>query len=754
MNNFTGWLLDLYPNDQAGITLWLLDKNGTRHKLAQAFPITFYAAGPAPRLRALWQFLKAQPIPIRLSRTIRKDLFQAEPATVLEIEVADPGAQPRLFERVHHAFPDLTYYDADLPISLRHAAIYGTFPLAYCSISTEDNGIITALKVIDSPWDLDPAAPPLRILCIEPDKDPSHATPEALLVHYNRSSKRFPTDRERPLLLNLAGVLDQLDPDLILTAWGDGWLLPYLCKLSEKWHIPLRLSRDPARSIAKRAERSYFAYGQVIYRDQQIHLFGRWHVDIYNATLYHDYHMDGIYELARVTGLPLQTVARVSPGSGISAMQMIVALRQGILVPWHKQQAENFKTAAQLMRSDLGGLVYQPTVGLHRNVAELDFISMYPSIMVHCNISPETIATLSLPGETTEPAGETTPGLIPQTLAPLLNKRIAFKLRMAELPKQDEHRRIYKARASAHKWLLVTCFGYLGYKNARFGRIEAHEAVTAYGREALLRAKEASEDHGFEILHLYVDGLWVKREGFTSAQEFQDVLDDIAARTGLPITLEGIFRWIAFLPSRVDKRVPVANRYFGVYQDGTVKARGIEIRRRDTPVWVAEMQRSILEAMAQKETPEQIIASLPGIVAYLRHCLADLKAGNVPAEKLVVAQKLSRTVAEYHSPSPAARAASQLEEIDKSLRPGQMVRFIYMLGAPGVHAWDLPQVPDLSRIDVERYAILLLRAASTLLQPFGLDEAALKERVFHKSGFYQREPRPKAIPLFHSRLNV
>ena len=48
--------------------------------------------------------------------------------------------------------------------------------------------------------------------------------------------------------------------------------------------------------------------------------------------------------------------------------------------------------------------------------------------------------------------------------------------------------------ASAEKWLLVTCFGYLGYKNARFGRIEAHEAVTAYGREALLRAKEAAED--------------------------------------------------------------------------------------------------------------------------------------------------------------------------------------------------------------------------------------------------------------------
>src|SRR5690606_15270974 len=105
------------------------------------------------------------------------------------------------------------------------------------------------------------------------------------------------------------------------------------------------------------------------------------------------------------------------------------------------------------------------------------------------------------------------PGLVPRTLAPLLRKRIALKRRMAASPAWDPRVRADKARISAHKWLLVTCFGYLGYKNARFGRIEAHEAVTAYGREALLRAKEAAEDQGYQVLHLYVDGLWVTRPG-------------------------------------------------------------------------------------------------------------------------------------------------------------------------------------------------------------------------------------------------
>jgi hypothetical protein len=63
---------------------------------------------------------------------------------------------------------------------------------------------------------------------------------------------------------------------------------------------------------------------------------------------------------------------------------------------------------------------------------------------------------------------------------------------------------------SALKWIGVTCFGYLGYRNARFGRIESHEAVTAFGREKLLRAKEIAEAHGFALLHALTDAVWIQ----------------------------------------------------------------------------------------------------------------------------------------------------------------------------------------------------------------------------------------------------
>ena len=76
MPDRTGWLLDLYPDRQRGVSLWLLDDDGGRYHLHQPFPVTFYAAGPAPRLRLLWRFLNDQLTQVALSRTERRDLFQ------------------------------------------------------------------------------------------------------------------------------------------------------------------------------------------------------------------------------------------------------------------------------------------------------------------------------------------------------------------------------------------------------------------------------------------------------------------------------------------------------------------------------------------------------------------------------------------------------------------------------------------------------------------------------------------------------
>ena len=729
----SGWLLDLYASPTGGLVVWFIGEDGLRYRLRQDFPVTFYAAAPPRHLSELAGFAKYFGRQVEAALSRRRELFSGDDIQVLAIRVVSPAQQPAIFHQLAGRFPDVIFYDADIPLMLRYAALHNTFPLAYCAFRSDPQGNLHDLEVLDSPWDLDPPAAPLRVLILEPNVNPSHAAPEYLVVKDKQHGCQLDFSPARPFLLNVRALLQQKDPDLLLTRWGDTWLLPRLLKLSEEFDIPLPLNRDAGSAILYRPERSYFAYNQIIHRGQQMHLSGRWHIDAHNAMMWGDYGLEGVFELARVTGLPMQTTARVSPGTGISAMQMTVALRDDILIPWHKQQAEDLKSAAELFSADQGGLVYQPTIGLHRDVGEIDFVSMYPSVMVHFNISPETVGA-DIPSAETIPSlglkiDRQHEGLIPRTLRPLLEKRVSLKRNLTLLPVWDPRRKRYKACTSAHKWLLVTCFGYLGYKNARFGRIEAHQAVTAYGREALLEAKEAAEQLGFTVLHMYVDGMWVKKNGASTSQDFQPVLDAILERTGLPISLDGVYRWVAFLPSRRDARVAVPNRYFGVFQDGTLKMRGIEARRGDTTPFIARTQLEMIELLARAGDAARLEACLPELAALLRRRLRQMYSLTLPLEDFLVTLRVSRNLDEFRVPSPAALATAQLAAIGKHLRPGQHVRLLLTRGKPGVHAWDLPEMPPASLLDLERYRVLLLRAAATVLQPLGLPEDRLESFI-------------------------
>jgi DNA polymerase II len=715
-----GWLMDVYADDM-GLSLWLLGQDGKRHHLHQLFATKFYIAGPSSQLRLAWKWLLSQPEKPILAREERRDLFSGV-IPVLSVELSQPIDLPRLFGHTAKVFPDLIYYDADLHLSLRHAARHGTYPLAECEMEVDPQKRVYAIQTLSSPWDIEIQHPPLSVITMEPDVDPFHAQPRKVWIQTTQSRFSLDLEPRRAFLVGLQSVLKHHDPDLILTSWGDTWLLPRILQMAKKACMEIRLNRDPDQPIKHRDARTYHAYGQVIHRGQQVHLAGRWHIDINNAVMYHDYSLEGIWELSRLTALPVQTVARVSPGTGISSMQIVTALKEGILVPWHKQQAEDRKSILDLIRSDLGGLVFQPIIGMHKDVAEIDFVSMYPSIMANFNISPETIRPGRLDPETCLPMTTRELGLVPRTLEPLIKKRIAIKEELVSMSKWDTRYKLYKARSAAHKWLLVTCFGYLGYKNARFGKIEAHEAVTAYGREALLRAKEAAEDMGFTVLHMYVDGLWVQKEGLNKSSDYDSLVDEIHTRTSLPLALDGIYRWICFLPSRQNKKVPVANRYFGIFQSGEIKCRGIELRRHDTPPFLAELQQGALNILARCPDEECLGEYLERIQALAARCLDDLRHGRIPTEKLVIRQTLSRAVSEYKVPSPAALAAGQLEKAGKFLRPGQIVQFIYTRGEPGVRAWDLLESFNPRIIDISPYKTLLNRALETIIKSFGVEK--------------------------------
>ena len=530
MKEYTGWLFDLYSDPKHGITVWLLGEDGNSHSFTQEFSITFYVGGPFHRLRQLWKTLQEKPV--ILSRTQREDLY-AGTIDVLKVEVPSPSAFEELFKEVNHQFPDLSYYDVDIPLILRYAAAFNVFPLAYCKVEVEQGWNISSITALDTPWELDPKLPNLRILYLRPDVNPAHAEPKYLSVEFQQFKYRLSFEKPREILGVLNTLLNQYNPDVILTSYGDTWLFTTLEELSKETGIPFNPNRDLSRSIRRKKEISFHNYGQAHYRGEQVHLFGRWHIDDQNCMTFGDYGLMGAIEQSRVCGLPAQEIARRSPGAGIAAMQTLTALRRGILIPYQQQKGEVSKTYDQLFVADRGGLVFEPLLGIYPNVAILDFVSMYPSIMVEYNVSPETVATDEedswlIPELNVRVSSRE--GLIPATLRPMVHKRVAIKRLLKKMGKNDSRYARYKAIANALKWLCVVAYGRLGFANSTFGRINSHEAVTHIGRKMILRAKEIVEDHGFTVLHIYVDSLFIYRTDATTQQDYQLILDEIEQR--------------------------------------------------------------------------------------------------------------------------------------------------------------------------------------------------------------------------------
>ena len=747
MKQYTGWLLDLYANEN-GIVLWLVGEDKKPHSFTQPFQTTFYVGGPFHRLRQLWIFLREKSV--HLSRTQRRDLHEGI-IDVLQVDVLDPTAFEDLFQEVNRQFPDLHYFDTDIPLILRYSAEFGVFPLGRCHVEVGCRWTISKITPLDTPWELDPDLPDLRVLEIRPDINPFHAEPQQLSVRFDRFNYRLPLADSRKVLFSINSILRQFDPDVILTSYGDTWLFSYLEKISKETRIPFDPNRDPAKPVIRKKEVSFVNYGKAHYRSEQVHLVGRWHVDDQNCMTYADYGLMGAIEQARVTGLPVQEIARRSPGAGIAAMQTLTALKKEILVPYQQQKGEVRKTYNQLVTSDRGGLVFEPLQGVYPNVAIIDFMSMYPSVIVEYNISPETVGVDESDAFFIPEMGikiSSREGLIPATLRPMVEKRIKIKRALKKMDKNDPHYLRYKAIKNALKWLCVVAYGRLGFANSTFGRINSHEVVSFIGRKMLLKAKEIAEDHGFTVLHAYVDSLFICRPGTTKEQELQTLTDEIENETKLPIEVEEVYSWMAFVSSRQNPNISVANRFFGLKPNGEYKMRGIASRREDTPLFIAEAQLHTLQILSKEKDTRKLTELFPEILGMLQTRMLALKSRAIPIHELIVTQTLSRELEEYRVPSPVARAAIQLQTTGKRISMGQKIQFVYTRTEMGVCAWDLSGIISPSLIDNSKYRELLFRAIHEVLQPMGVTKDVLKNWVFFNTSYL--------IPpgFLHNRLEM
>lgn len=732
-----GWLFDIYPV-RDGVKVWMIEDDGAASSYVDPFHPTFYLhlGTQSVDIPALVEKLR---LPVTLSRTRKTELFSGAEWDVTAVTVHDPLRWNRCVRALQRHLPHFVFYNSNIPVVQLYFYDRDVFPLAYCEWTATENGALS-WTILEDRYAIEPASPPdLRIMTLRHESygaSSSYGTTRpcrafSLMIGYDDRTYTIDQNEPAEVLRAFRHHLERHDPDVILSSWGDAMLLPSLARDAVTHGVPLPLNRDREHPYMTTQERSFWTYGEVIHRDAAFMLAGRWHIDMENSFIMDESGMDGVIELARLTQLPVQKQARAAIGTGLASLQMSYAYRHNILIPAEKKEGEAFKTAEDLLLSDRGGLVFLPEIGCHERVAELDFTSMYPALMVRHNISPETVNCACCDNDMVPELGyticERRQGLVPATLKPVLERRVYYKMRKKTASTQEERRRCDR-KQNALKWMLVTCFGYLGYKNARFGRIEAHEAVNAFSRDALLTAKEVAEAHDMHLVHAVIDCLWLTKPG-AGHEDYRQVCTRITDAVGVDISLEGIYNWILFPGSKTDPGIPTTGKYAGWYDHGALKVRGFEIRRRDTPRYVKHMQAQLLDMLSDALSIRDIRTRIPALLEEVRFYLHELRQGRADPQDLVIRRRVQKSVDEYRNNNLNALVTRDLANHGMRVQPGEIIEFV-ILDQNGTRnpqkAKSLLTYRPEDGYDVEKYTEMLLKAVETLLGSFGYDLGALQ----------------------------
>jgi DNA polymerase elongation subunit (family B) len=737
-----GWILDAYavPGE---MVVWVKKPDGEAVRLTDRWSSAIYASADSrSSLDYLAKRSDVQPFITSAEFVLKREhVFDYHEREVLRLVLRNANEAERLAKTVERcAGPDeYRIYNADLLPGQVYFIEKDLFPLA--RIRAVKDGDTIQWTLLDSNMAADYELPPLRRAHLKVEVDASGAIPkftdpiERVKITTNNQVVEITEGTEGEKILSTVRTIAGIDPDLLFIDQGDDFTTHYLAErayangISDK----LILGRDPAplRRLTKRGT-SYWAYNRVLHTPTSHQIFGRINLDAENFFVYSECGLDGLFEVVRLCRMPIHKGSRASIGKCLSSLQAYIAFKDNLLIPWKPTRAEVPKTGKTLLLGDRGGFIYEPRVGVHEQVGEVDFSSLFPFIMKKFNISAETILCRCCPDSAQKVPDveynlcEKRRGIIPRSLEPMLYKRMTYKRLKKEIS-DPAKAKVYASRADALKGLGVCSFGYLSYRNAKFGLIDCHISVCAFARKILLDTSRIAERRGFEVIHGIVDSLWVKKPR-ARKEDFEALCTEIQDEIGLPISFEGIYRWVAFLPSRMHEDVPVLNRYFGVFQDGSMKIRGIEARRRDTIKLVSDCQKEILELFATAEDVEDVRRLIPKAIEVFRGYVHLIWKGKIPISDLVIVNGLSKNWNEYGTNLPNVSAIKQLAEEGLELMAGQSVSYVvtnYRSKVQQERVRPVELLDESVSYDKERYTEILARGVASILEPFGVDKGEL-----------------------------
>ncbi len=432
--------------------------------------------------------------------------------------------------------------------------------------------------------------------------------------------------------------------------------------------------------------------------------------------------MNLLVVITRIGRMPIDDISRMGVSQWIRSLFYYEHRKHNFLIPRRDElDLKSGSASTEAIIKDKkyrGGLVVEPTEGIHFNVSVMDFASLYPSIIKVRNLSYETVRCThdeckknTIPG-TSHWVCTKKNGLTAMLIGSLRDLRVNYYKSLSKNPSLSaDQKQLYTVVSQALKVILNASYGVMGAEIFPLYCLPVAEATTAVGRYTILETIEKCKSSGIEVLYGDTDSLFLKAP---SREQVQQVVDWAKTEFGVDLDLDKEYRYVVFSTRK--------KNYLGVQKDGKVDVKGLTGKKSHTPPFIRHLFYEILDILSQVQNEQEFSQSKAKIGDMIAGYAKRLKAKEIPLTDLAFNVMISKAPSEYVKTIPQHIRAAKLLEQTREIKKGDIISYVKIINKPGVKPVEMAR-PD--EIDTPKYMEFMESTFDQILSSMDLDFASL-----------------------------
>ena len=432
-----------------------------------------------------------------------------------------------------------------------------------------------------------------------------------------------------------------------------------------------------------------------------------------------------LFVIARISRLSVEDLSRVGVNQWIRGMLFYEHRKINALIP----HSEELRNKGQVSSSAIikekkyrGGLVVEPTPGIHFNVSVVDFASLYPSIIKVHNLSYETVNCPhdSCSQDPNQRISETTywtckekKGITSLLIGSLRDLRVNYYKQLSkDKTISYEERQLYTVVSQAIKVILNASYGVMGAEIFPLYCLPVADATAAIGRSIITKTIDKCKETGIQVVYGDTDSLFLRDP---SQGKVEEISKWAKANQGVDLELDKEYRYVVF--NNLKKN------YLGVLKDGTVDVKGLTGKKSHTPTFIRKTFYSMLNILGKVNTEKDFDTAREKIKDIVQESAKNLESDQYPLEELSFNVMINKSPEKYgkktseniritsidgHDSTTTSikgipqhiKAAKLFSDNGRQIKAGDIISYVKTKTAEGVKPVELANHKE---IDTEKY---------------------------------------------------